>query len=138
MPTNARSSSALNSLERVRDTLESLGLANYFKIDFGDMSRLSYYTGLTFKIYVAGLGVCVGGGGRYDELTGNFGRPEPAIGFVLDLDSLEEALARKGHTLTPEHNRRPHFITANQPVATFSEARRRRGRGEHIRIGSAS
>ena len=136
--TNARSLAALNSLESVWDILESSGLANYFKIDFGDVSRLNYYTGLTFKIYVAGLGVCVGGGGRYDELTGNFGRPEPAIGFVLDLDSLEEALTRRGLTLTPEHTRRSHSITIGQPVAMFSEARGRRGHGEHIRIGSKS
>jgi ATP phosphoribosyltransferase regulatory subunit len=136
--TNARSTNALNSLEYLRSTIESLGLAKSFEIDFGDVSRLDYYTGLTFKIYVNGLGVRVGGGGRYDELTANFGRPEPAIGFVLDLDSLVEALTRKGDIFTPEQNRHPRCMTGDKPAALFSEARRRRGQGERIRIGSSS
>ena len=34
-----------------------------------------------------GAGASVGRGGRYDGLTGSFGRAEPAVGFVLNLDA---------------------------------------------------
>ena len=37
----------------------------------------------------------VGRGGRYDGLTGSFGRAEPAVGFVLNLDALTEVLGRQ-------------------------------------------
>jgi len=42
-----------------------------------------------------GAGARVGGGGRYDELTANFGRREPAVGFVLDLDAITDVLAHE-------------------------------------------
>ena len=41
----------------------------------------------------ASLGAPIGGGGRYDELLGRFGRPLPAVGFALGVDRLHIALA---------------------------------------------
>jgi ATP phosphoribosyltransferase regulatory subunit len=92
--TNARSVAALDSLEELWTEIESLGFANSFEIDLGDVSSLDYYTGLSLKIFVHGAGASVGRGGRYDGLTGSFGRAEPAVGFVLNLDALTEVLGR--------------------------------------------
>lgn len=94
--TNARSIAALDSLEKLWTEIESLGLENSFEIDLGDVSSLDYYTGLSLKIFVHGAGASVGRGGRYDGLTGSFGRAEPAVGFVLNLDALTEVLGRSG------------------------------------------
>ena len=94
--TNKRSVAALDSLEELWTEIESLGLQDSFEIDLGDVSSLDYYTGLSLKIFVHGAGASVGRGGRYDGLTGSFGRPEPAVGFVLNLDALTEVLGRKG------------------------------------------
>ena len=93
--TNARSVAALDSLEELWTELESLGLQDSFEIDLGDVSSLDYYTGLSLKIYVHGAGSSVGRGGRYDGLTESFGRTEPAVGFVLNLDALTELLGRR-------------------------------------------
>ena len=93
--TNARSVAALNSLEELWTEIESLGLQDSFEIDLGDVSSLDYYTGLSLKIFVHGAGASVGRGGRYDGLTGSFGRAEPAVGFVLNLDALTEVLGRR-------------------------------------------
>ena len=93
--TNARSITALDSLEELWTELESLGLQDSFEIDLGDVSSLDYYTGLSLKIYVHGAGSSVGRGGRYDGLTESFGRAEPAVGFVLNLDALTEVLGRR-------------------------------------------
>jgi ATP phosphoribosyltransferase regulatory subunit len=92
---NSRSVAALDSLENLWTALESLGLADRFEIDLSDVSSLDYYTGLSLKVFVPGAGTSVGRGGRYDGLTGNFGRAEPAVGFVLNLDALTEVLARR-------------------------------------------
>ena len=94
--TNERSVAALDSLEELWTEIESLNLQDSFEIDLGDVSSLDYYTGLSLKIFVHGAGTSVGRGGRYDGLTGSFGRAEPAVGFVLNLDALTEVLGRKG------------------------------------------
>jgi ATP phosphoribosyltransferase regulatory subunit len=92
--TNARSVAALDALEDLWTAIESHGLEDSFEIDLGDVSSLDYYTGLSMKVFVHGAGSSVGRGGRYDGLTGSFGRAEPAVGFVLNLDALTEVLAR--------------------------------------------
>jgi ATP phosphoribosyltransferase regulatory subunit len=93
--TNKRSLAALDSLEQLWSALEAHGLADRFEIDLSDVSSLDYYTGLSLKVFVHGAGTSVGRGGRYDGLTGNFGRAELAVGFVLNLDALTEVLARR-------------------------------------------
>jgi len=93
--TNSRSVAALDSLEALWNAIESLELADRFEIDLSDVSSLDYYTGLSLRVFVPGAGTSIGRGGRYDGLTGNFGRAEPAVGFVLNLDALTEVLARR-------------------------------------------
>lgn len=93
--TNARSLAALDSLNELWTEIESLELEDSFEIDLGDVSSLDYYTSLSLKIFVHGAGTSVGRGGRYDGLTGSFGRAEPAVGFVLNLDALTEVLGRR-------------------------------------------
>jgi ATP phosphoribosyltransferase regulatory subunit len=93
--TNPRSNAALEALDQLWQAIESLRLDGSFEIDLADVSSLDYYTGLSFKIFVKGAGARVGRGGRYDSLISNFGRDEPAIGFVLNLDALTEVLLRE-------------------------------------------
>ena len=45
--------------------------------DLGLARDLGYYTGAVFEVYDPGLGVPLGGGGRYDDLLGRFGRSLP-------------------------------------------------------------
>jgi ATP phosphoribosyltransferase regulatory subunit len=89
---NEQSRDAIDRLESLWNVVDSLGLTHCFEIDLGDVARLDYYTGLTFKIYVKGAGYRVGSGGRYDGLTASFGKAEPAVGFVVDLDALTDVL----------------------------------------------
>lgn len=92
---NDRSLQALNAIGDLWTEIEALGLQDDFEIDLGDVPSLDYYTGLTMKVYVHGAGASVGRGGRYDGLTGNFGRAEPAVGFVLNLDALTDVVGRR-------------------------------------------
>ncbi len=46
-----------------------------------------------FDVYDPALGAPIGGGGRYDDLLGRFGRSLPAVGFALGVDRLHLALA---------------------------------------------
>ena len=92
---NSRSVAALDALDELWTAIESRGLNDSFEIDLGDVSSLDYYTGMSLKIFVHGAGTSVGRGGRYDGLTGSFGRAEPAVGFVLNLDALTEVLGKR-------------------------------------------
>lgn len=60
--------------------------------DLGLLRSLGYYTGAIFEVYDPALGVPIGGGGRYDDLLGRFGRPLPAVGFALTVERLHIAL----------------------------------------------
>jgi ATP phosphoribosyltransferase regulatory subunit len=58
--------------------------------DLGEVRGLDYYTGVHFELYIAGAGRAAGAGGRYDDLMARFGRPMPAVGLSLDLDTIAE------------------------------------------------
>jgi ATP phosphoribosyltransferase regulatory subunit len=133
---NARSSSALDCLEGLWTVIESLDLTTSFEIDLGDVSRLDYYTGLTFKIYVNGAGARVGSGGRYDGLTASFGKAEPAVGFVLDLDALMDVLLVRAKDLpgTRKPQRKAQELADSDPSALFLKAVERRAKGERVLI----
>jgi histidyl-tRNA synthetase len=54
---------------------------------------LEYYTGLIFEIYIPGLDIALGGGGRYDRLIEAFGgEPTPAVGCAHGIDRIAIAL----------------------------------------------
>ncbi len=69
--------------------------------DLGLTRPLAYYTGAVFEVYDAALGVPLGGGGRYDDLLGRFGRDLPAAGWALNVERLHIALVgeRRGEAL---------------------------------------
>jgi ATP phosphoribosyltransferase regulatory subunit len=134
--TNAGSIEALDRLDRLWRMIESLDLEDHFEIDLGDVARLDYYTGLTFNIYVNGAAARIGSGGRYDGLTAAFGKAEPAVGFVLDLDALTTVLlARKADSnFQQEPERKVSDVTDSDPSLLFREARKKRAEGERVLI----
>jgi histidyl-tRNA synthetase len=81
---------------------------------------LEYYTGMIFEVYIPGLNIALGGGGRYDKLIEVFGgEPTPAVGVAHGLDRI--ALAKKTQALQnlptiikPAHKKRVLIIPANQ------------------------
>ena len=78
----------------------------------------------------------VGSGGRYDQLTANFGKAEPAVGFVLDLDALAEAM-RANESITrlgAVVERTATLIMDEDPTTLFREALRKREQGDRVLI----
>ena len=83
---------AVAGLRRVHEMLAPEVAARVI-FDLGLVRDLGYYTGAVFEVYDPALGDTLGGGGRYDDLLGRFGRPLPAVGFALSIDRLHIALA---------------------------------------------
>jgi ATP phosphoribosyltransferase regulatory subunit len=87
---------ALGNLRAILDLLEP-GVAGRVIFDLGLARGLGYYSGAVFDVYDPALGAPLGGGGRYDDLLGRFGRPLPAVGFALGVDRLHAALSGEEH-----------------------------------------
>jgi ATP phosphoribosyltransferase regulatory subunit len=64
--------------------------------DLGLIRDLDYYTGAVFEVYDAALGAPIGGGGRYDDLLGRFGRDLPACGWAMNVERLHIARVGEG------------------------------------------
>ena len=84
------------------ETLQALyaGLSDDVKerviFDLGLVRTLGYYTGAVFEVYDAAFGSPLGGGGRYDDLLGRFGRELPACGWALDVERVHAARFQEG------------------------------------------
>ncbi|HHZ01103.1 MAG TPA: histidine--tRNA ligase [Sedimentibacter sp.] len=61
--------------------------------DFTLVRGMGYYTGSIFEIAYKDLGYSIAGGGRYDEMVGNFvGEKIPAVGFSIGFERLVNQL----------------------------------------------
>jgi ATP phosphoribosyltransferase regulatory subunit len=83
---------AVTGMRAVHDLLEP-DVAKRIIFDLGLVRSLGYYTGAVFQVYDPAHGVPIGSGGRYDELLGRFGSPQPAVGFALNVERMHIALA---------------------------------------------
>ena len=89
---NERSRKALDNLEKVLDVLEIYGVLDHVTVDLGELRGLNYHTGITFQGFLAGVGRAVCSGGRYNNLTAQYGMDAPATGFTFNLLHLMFAL----------------------------------------------
>jgi ATP phosphoribosyltransferase regulatory subunit len=96
---------------------------------------LDYYTGLVFRVYAPDLGFEVGGGGRYDTLLARFGRPLPAVGFMLGLDRVALLLERQGGAPVAQAAG-PARVHGGDLGAALAEARAKRASGARVRFGN--
>jgi histidyl-tRNA synthetase len=85
----------LNDLRFILNQATNLGVADCLFFDFTLARGLDYYTGAIFEVKAIGIEIgSIGGGGRYDDLTGIFGVKDlPGIGVSFGLDRIELALA---------------------------------------------
>jgi ATP phosphoribosyltransferase regulatory subunit len=88
-------SPAFARLRELHGLLSERGVADRVIFDLGLVRELGYYTGAVFEVFDPAVGFAIGGGGRYDELLGRFGRPLPACGVALDLQRVHVAQAEE-------------------------------------------
>lgn len=81
---------AVAGMRRVHELLPP-DAAGRLIFDLGLTQKLGYYTGAVFEVYDSALGAPIGGGGRYDDLLGRFGRSLPAVGWALNVERLHLA-----------------------------------------------
>ncbi|MBX3332836.1 MAG: ATP phosphoribosyltransferase regulatory subunit [Nitrospira sp.] len=83
---------SLDRLATVYDLLGAMGLQDDVLLDLGEFREFEYYDGIVFDVFTDGIGIELGGGGRYDRLIGRFGRDIPSTGFALNVDRVFRGL----------------------------------------------
>lgn len=89
---NKSMESALDNLQTIYKTSAAYNIDQYLHLDLTEISDLGYYTGIRFMAYAPGLGFGIASGGRYDNLIGTFGPPQPAVGVAIGIERLLLAL----------------------------------------------
>lgn len=84
-----KSKIAIKEIFFVWDNLQRLGMENV-KLCLNLVRGLNYYTGMIWEIYAKNVNYgSIGGGGRYDELTGIFGLKDvPGVGISFGLERI--------------------------------------------------
>jgi len=129
MACNPRSLSAIRRLEELYSLLKLYGTADYVSFDLGMLSKYRYYTGMIFKAYTYGVGEAIVKGGRYDKLLQQFGKPAPAVGFVMVVDSILEALSGQNIEIAVTEPPRKLYYRPGDYREKLAEAQALRGRG---------
>lgn len=95
---------SITYLRKFAEVLKKLGYEKTVLYDLGMVPRLNYYTGITFRGYVDGVGTAVLSGGRYDKLISTFGDDKPAVGFSMNLDSVLDIIKDKNKETKEYYN----------------------------------
>ena len=126
---NEMSLNAISRLEALYDLLKKYGVEEYVSFDLGMLSKFHYYTGVIFKAYTYGVGDAIVNGGRYDALLGRFGKEAAAIGFMVLIDDLMEALYRQGIETEVLENKKTIYYNKDNYTEKLSEAIKLRNEG---------
>jgi histidyl-tRNA synthetase len=91
---NAPGIEGLKDLQFILDNMGSLAFNSKVYIDPTLARGLNYYTGLIFEIKATNIQMgSIGGGGRYDDLTGLFGVPNiPGVGISFGVDRIYDVM----------------------------------------------
>jgi histidyl-tRNA synthetase len=96
---NTAAQSGMHELEYVLTFFEKgnsnkTGHYGNIVLDFSLARGLNYYTGIIFEVRAKGVSIgSIGGGGRYDDLTGLFGVPGiPGVGISFGVDRIYDVM----------------------------------------------
>ena len=93
--TSVKGNKGVGDFSEVLSLLKSSGeTEDHVEFDIALARGLSYYTGCIFEVKINNVSIgSVSGGGRYDNLTGNFGMPDVSgVGISFGVDRLYDAM----------------------------------------------
>ena len=125
---------AIERLKNLYEVLCAYGVEKYVSFDLGMLSSYQYYTGIIFKVYTIGIGDVVVKGGRYDKLLAFFGKNSPAIGFVIVIDDLMQALKRQKIEIETSENNLLVVYDGFGFAEALKEAKIHRDKGVNVQL----
>lgn len=127
-------------LEMIISSVDAVKSAE-FKIMFDPtlVRGMSYYTGPIFEIAMDEFGGSVGGGGRYDEMIGQFtGNATPACGFSIGFERIVMLLLERGYQVPGNTGKTAFLVEKNMPADQFltvlKEAKEARSNGAQVTV----
>ena len=131
-----KASAAIDQLLELLKTTESGPAGGHLRLSPGLARGLGYYTGPIFEITVTDLAGSLGGGGRYDDLVGMFGKQAvPAVGFSLGLERI--LLVMEEREMYPPLQVGPQLVLCSmgvEPASVFKVAEALREQGLRVEI----
>lgn len=126
-------------LSEVKEILEDSKLyANgkyEVEFDFTLIRGMGYYTGSIFEIAYRDLGYSIAGGGRYDEMIGNFiGEKIPAIGFSIGFERLVNQLMEENFKVPSREKIVLLFEPSDKYIDVMLKAEEIRGDGYTVTV----
>ena len=121
------------NLQEIIDCVEKTKAADFRMVFDPTLVRgMGYYTGTIFEIAIPEFGGSCGGGGRYDQMIGNFtGNPVPACGFSIGFERIILLLMERGFQIPGSPKKAAYLIEKNYPadrlcdvIRTAQEARK--------------
>lgn len=109
---------AVSRMEDLSTALESYEVADMCRVDLSIVRGLAYYTGLVFEAFDSeGELRALFGGGRYDELIGDFGDQDiPAVGFAFGYSTTIELLKKEDRYPLKEIETDVYVLTVSDSV----------------------
>ncbi len=91
---NETANKGISEIEFVLKKSDTLHQTSNIVVDFTLARGLNYYTGIIFEVKANNVQMgSIGGGGRYDDLTGLFGVPNiPGVGISFGLDRIYDVM----------------------------------------------
>lgn len=123
---------SLDELLGTYEVLDACGLTERITVDFSMMRSFDYYTGLVLEVFSPGLGVAIGGGGRYDRVLAEFDAAAPAAGFALGIERIMIALANQ--SATPSVPPLDAVVGGTRPAEVFAVAAQLRAAGWRAQV----
>ena len=117
----------ITTLEKLATTIKNQFPKVIVNYDLSELRGYHYETGAVFAAYVPGEGQEIARGGRYDGVGREFGRSRSAVGFSVDLKTLQRI-----STLKFENSRRMIWAPEQQDPDLSAAIRQLRAAGDCV------
>ena len=128
------------NLQEIIECVEQTKTADFQMVFDPTLVRgMGYYTGTIFEIAIPEFGGSCGGGGRYDQMIGNFtGNNVPACGFSIGFERIILLLMEQGFQIPKQPQKTAYLIEKNYPphklCEVFRKAQSAREEGRQVLI----
>ena len=128
---------------RMREIAQCVNAAKTvdFQLEFDPtlVRGMSYYTGTIFEVTLPNFGGSCGGGGRYDQMIGNFtGKETPACGFSIGFERIILLMMESNFQIPNEDRKIAFLLEKNLPMEEIQvvmlEAKNLRSEGHQVLI----
>ncbi len=110
-------------MTEIIETVEQVKQADFKMVFDPTLVRgMGYYTGTIFEIAIPEFGGSCGGGGRYDNMVGNFtGQNVPACGFSIGFERIVLLLMESNFKVPGSKGKKAYLVEKDMPKERYAQ-----------------